>query len=152
MKVIAFDPFVSKEKMARQAVQKVGLETLLKTSDIVSLHCIYDKSTEKMLGRKHFKLMKPSAVFINTARGEITDERALLEALKKKWIAGAAVDTLSGETPDGSHLQDNPMVAYARNHENLIIVPHLGGATVEATEKTQVYIAELAAGWIKRHY
>lgn len=151
MAVIAYDPYVSAEKMARSGVKKVSAERLLKTSDVVSLHCVYNDKTEGMLGRRHFRMMKPAAVFINTARGEITDEAALLEALNKKWIAGAAVDTLSNEDPRGKHLIKNSLVEYARRCENLIIVPHLGGATAEATEKTQIYIAELAAKWLRRH-
>ena len=86
--------------------------------------------------------MRRGALFVNTARGEITDEAALLDALERGQLGGAAVDTLAGELPDGSHVRDNPLVAYARTHENLIVLPHLGGATREATERTQVYIAE----------
>lgn len=151
MHVIARDPFVSRETMARRGVEKVSLEKLLRISDIVSLHSVYNEETRGMLRRRHFRLMKPSAIFINTARGEITNEHALLEALRKKWIAGAALDTLSGETPEGSHLKRNALVQYAKRHENLIIVPHLGGATAEATERTMVYIARLARNWIMRH-
>lgn len=150
MKVIAYDPYIPAKKMARSGVKKFSPERLLKISDVVSLHCIYNDKTEGMLGRKHFRMMKPTAVFINTARGEITDEAALLEALRKKWISGAALDTLSGEDPRGKHLKNNPLVEYAKRRENLIIVPHLGGATAEATEKTMVYIAELARRWLQR--
>jgi D-3-phosphoglycerate dehydrogenase len=73
----------------------------------------------------------------------MTDEGALLDALRAGTIAGAAVDTLAGESPDGSHLRDNPMVEWSRTHENLVIVPHLGGTTFEAIERTQLYITDL---------
>lgn len=149
--VMAYDPYVSAKKMARRGVKKVSLPKLLKTSDVVSIHCVYNDKTENLLSRNHFQMMKPSTFLINTARGEITDEKALLEALQKKWIAGAAVDTLSNETPNGSHLKRNPLVRYAKAQENLIIVPHLGGATAEATEKTQIYIAELAHRWLLKN-
>ena len=89
--------------------------------------------------------MKPSAYFINSARGELVDEAALLEALKKKWIAGAALDVLADEDPRGSHIRNHPLVRYARTHQNLIIVPHLGGATFESMARTEEFIAEKIA-------
>lgn len=149
MKVLAFDPYVDSIEIKKHQARKVGLDYLLKNSDIVSLHSVYNESTRGFIKERHFELMKKNAVFINTARGEITDELALLKALKNNWIAGAALDTLAGEAPDGSHLIDNPLVNYAREHQNLIIVPHLGGATREATERTQKYISELVVKEIK---
>jgi D-3-phosphoglycerate dehydrogenase len=128
----------------------VPLDQLLRESDVVSLHCTFDDSTRGLLGEEQFRAMKPTAYFVNTARGEITDEAALLRALQKGWIAGAAVDTLAGEQPDGSHLRGNALVEYARTHENLVVLPHLGGATEEATKRTQVYIAEKLAAWASR--
>jgi D-3-phosphoglycerate dehydrogenase / 2-oxoglutarate reductase len=128
----------------------VTLDELLRESDVVSVHCTYDETTRGLLGEDEFRSMKPTAYFVNTARGEITDERALLKALEEGWIAGAAVDTLADEQPDGSHLRGNPLVEYARRHENLIVLPHLGGATQEATERTQTYIAEKLADWLRR--
>lgn len=150
MRVLAYDPFVAATEMKKLGAEKSSLNDLLKDSDIVSLHCIYSDSTFGMLKGDHFRKMKPEAVFINTARGEITDERALLQALQKKWIAGAAIDTLANESPDGAHLKNNPLVKYSIKNDNLIIVPHLGGSTDEATEKTQVYISELVVKELKK--
>jgi D-3-phosphoglycerate dehydrogenase len=133
-----------------RAEDGVSLDELLRESDIVSLHCTYDDSTHEMLRAEHFRAMKPSAYFLNTARGEITDERALLQALERGWIAGAGVDTLAGEEPDGAHLAGHPLIEYAQTHENLIVLPHLGGATQEATERTQLYIAEKLVEWLRR--
>jgi D-3-phosphoglycerate dehydrogenase / 2-oxoglutarate reductase len=127
-----------------------SLDELLRESDVVSVHCTFDESTRGLLGEEQFRSMKPTSYFVNTARGEITDERALLAALEQGWIAGAAVDTLAEEQPDGSHVRGNPLVEYARTHENLIVLPHLGGATEEATERTQLYIAEKLAEWLRR--
>jgi len=151
MRVIAYDPYVSASAMARGGARRAGLNALLRAADVVSVHCVYSDRTAGMLGARHFRLMKPTAVFINTARGEIADESALLAALKAKRIAGAAVDTLAGETPDGAHVKTHPLVDYARTHENMIIVPHLGGATREATEKSMLHIAELTVQWCRRH-
>jgi D-3-phosphoglycerate dehydrogenase / 2-oxoglutarate reductase len=133
MRVVFHDPY---------AEGGIELDELLGESDAVSLHCTYSAETEGLIGAAEFSAMRPGALFVNTARGEITDEAALLDALERGHLGGAAVDTLAGETPDGSHVRDNPLVAYARTHENLIVLPHLGGATREATERTQVYIAE----------
>lgn len=150
MKILAHDPFVGASEMGKNYTRKLGLSELLRKSDIVSLHSIYNDSTFGMIREKHFKLMKPTSVFINTARGEITNEKHLLKALKNKWIYGAALDTLSNESPDGSHLLKNPLVEYARKNDNLIIVPHLGGSTKEANERTQVYISKLVLKEIKK--
>ena len=152
LKIMAYDPFVTNKVMRHFGVTKVDLNRLLKMADIVSLHSVYSDDTRGMIQEKHFRIMKPTAVFINTARGEITNEKALLKALKNKWITGAALDTLAGEVPSGAHLRANPLVAYAKKSENLIIVPHLGGATKEATEKTQYYIAQLAIDYIRKKF
>ena len=82
--------------------------------------------------------MKPNAVLINTARGRIVDEAALLEALREGRISGAAVDVLASE-PDVD--RSDPMLEHARRHDNLLIVPHIGGKTFESMEKTEVFIA-----------
>lgn len=148
-KVIACDPNVGAEVMKRLKVKKTTMTELLKKADIISLHSVYSDATFGMLKEEHFRSMRPTAIFINTARGEITDEKALLKALRQNWIAGCGIDTLAGEMPDGSHLKGNPLVDYARKNNNLIILPHLGGSTKEATERTQVYISELVARELK---
>lgn len=150
MKVLAYDPFVDASEMKKEHAKKLSLKEILKKSDVVSLHSVYNDSTFGMIQEKHFRIMKPMAIFINTARGEIIDEKALLKALERKWIYGAALDTLSNESPDGSHLLKNPLVEYARENDNLIIVPHLGGSTKEANERTQIYISKLAYNEIKK--
>ena len=149
MHILAYDPYISNTTMKSFGVKKTTLEKIFKGSDIISLHCVYDDKTLGMIREGHFKSMKRTAFLINTARGEITDESALLKALKNKWLAGAAIDTLANEAPDGSHLINNPLIVYAKTHENLLILPHLGGATREATERTQIYISELVANEIK---
>lgn len=140
MRVVANDPRYD---------ASVPLDVLLADSDVVSVHCTFDETTRGLFGDAQFAAMKPSAYFINTARGEIADENALLRALERGRLAGAAIDTLEGERPDGAHLARNPLVDYARTHENLIVLPHLGGATVEATERTQLYIARKLADWVR---
>jgi D-3-phosphoglycerate dehydrogenase len=83
--------------------------------------------------------MKRGAWFINTSRGELVDEEALLEALQRGHIAGAALDVLGNETATG--MAEHSLVAYARRHPNLIITPHIGGGTVESMAKTEYLLA-----------
>jgi len=149
MHVLATDPYVGDDDMRTHGVEPASLEDILVRSDAVSLHCTWSDETAGLIGTDELALMQPHAVLVNTARGEITDETALLRALESGAIAGAAVDTLAGEAPDGSHLRGNPLVAYARTHENLIVLPHLGGATREATERTQRYICEKLVRWLE---
>lgn len=146
MPVIAADPHVSVVAMRRGGVQKVSMDNLFRRADIISNHVLLTDKTHNLVKRRHFRLMKPQAYYINTARGELNDEAALLEALKKKWIAGAALDVLASEDPRGGHVRSHPLVRYARSHKNLIIVPHLGGATFESMARTEDFIAEKVRG------
>lgn len=142
MTVMACDPFVSRRTMARLGAKKASLDEVLRKSDVVSLHALLTEKTEHLIRRRHFRRMKPTAYYINTARGEINDESALLEALQNKWIAGAALDVLANEDPRGRHVKTHPLVGYAQRHKNLIIVPHLGGATFESMARTEEFIAQ----------
>lgn len=103
--------------------KSVDLDTLLKTSDIVSLHLPLLDSTRNMIGREHFCKMKPSAILINTARGGIIDENELYEALEKKTIAGAGLDTFANEPLSPS----SPLLQL----DNLVATPHCGGNTAD---------------------
>lgn len=143
MKVISYDPHVSKSLMKRVGAQKVNLDELLKKSDIVSLHATLTDKNHNLLQEEHFQMMKPNAVLVNTARGELIEKGALEKALSNRWISRAAIDVMWDEQSDGGHLAGNPLVEYAKANKNLIIVPHLGGATFEAMEVTQEIIADL---------
>lgn len=151
MKVLASDPNVSAADIASGGAVKVSQEDLLKNADVVSLHVLHTPELNNMIGRNEFRMMKPTAYYINTARGELNDEAALLEALEEKWIAGAALDTLANEDPTGAFLKGHPLVAYAKDHPNLIIVPHLGGATFESMAKTEDFIAEKIVRMLGAH-
>ncbi len=143
MNVTACDPNVSKERMLKEGVKKVTIKTLLKTSDIVSLHVLLTDDTYDLLTSKHFRLMKKDAVFINTARAEIVERGAIYTALKNKWIRGAAIDVMHDENMDGSHLKRDPLYAYAKKNKNLLISSHLGGVSFEAMAATEDFIAGL---------
>jgi D-3-phosphoglycerate dehydrogenase / 2-oxoglutarate reductase len=111
----------------------------LPVADIVTLHVNLDPETVGFFGRAQFAAMKRGAWFINTSRGELVDEAALLEALQRGYIAGAALDVLGNETATG--MAEHPLVSYARLHPNLIITPHIGGGTVESMAKTEYVLA-----------
>lgn len=150
MKIIACDPNVSAEFIKSRGVVKVSMEDLFKKSDIVSLHVLLTDETEDLVKEKNLKSMKASAYLINTARAELIEKGALEKALKQKWIAGAAVDVMRDEKGDSSHLKKNTLLEYAKKNKNLIILPHIGGATHEAMRVTQDYIAELVLKHFKK--
>ena len=141
MRVLAHDPHVSRKAMEKLGTKKATMNQVFRKPDIVSIHVLLTDKTHNLITEKLFRLMKPTAYFINTARGEIIDEKALLDALRKKRIAGAALDVLSNEDPKGSHIKRNPLVEYSKRHDNLFIVPHLGGASFDAMARTEEFIA-----------
>ena len=143
MRVIGYDPHVSRGQFLRDRVENVSLEKLLKISDIVSLHASYTEKTRHFFTLKHFNKMKKSAFFINTARAEIIKPGALYSALSQKKISGAATDVLYEEHEDGRHLKKEPLLSWAKSHSNLIITPHIAGASEEAMKATEDYVANL---------
>ncbi len=104
------------------AVRAVSLDTLLATSDVVSLHCPSTPETVHLMNAERLRLMPPHAVLINTARGNIVDEHALVEALREEVIAGAGLDVYEFEPT---------VLPDLRDFENVVLLPHLGSATVE---------------------
>lgn len=115
-----------------------SLLDMLAASDIVSVHAKYDETTRHLLGPRQFAAMKPGAVLINTARGGIVDETALLAALDSGQVSAAGLDVLDGEPKiTGEH----PVVKYAQTHDNLLITPHIGGNTSESFAKTEMFLA-----------
>ncbi|MFL5733353.1 MAG: hydroxyacid dehydrogenase [Chloroflexia bacterium] len=139
MRVLTADPYVEPSSV-EEGVRLVALPELLAEADLVSLHVSYSGETHDMIGRREFEAMREGAWFVNTARGELVDESALLEALKSGRLAAAALDVLCEERSTG--MGQHPLVAYAREHDNLIITPHIGGCTQESMEKTEIFLAE----------
>ncbi|MFT3837821.1 MAG: NAD(P)-dependent oxidoreductase [Myxococcaceae bacterium] len=136
MRVIGFDP---RADFPADIERAASLEQLLTQSDLLSVHVSYSPATHHLLGAPQLAQLKPGAVLVNTARGGVVDEPALLEALKSGRLAGAALDVLSGEPGiDEKH----PVVRYAREHRNCLVVPHIGGNTFESLDKTETFIAQ----------
>jgi D-3-phosphoglycerate dehydrogenase / 2-oxoglutarate reductase len=123
-----------------QGVGSTTLEKLLSESEVISLHVNYTPENHGMINQQAFERMKPGALFINTARGELVDEAALLEALNSGILGGAALDVLCGEVTGWNMSTD--LIEYAKQHENLILTPHIGGCTVDSMGKTEVFMAE----------
>ncbi|MBD3307199.1 hydroxyacid dehydrogenase [candidate division KSB3 bacterium] len=125
MPVIAYDPYIPDDNILRYGATRCDtLEELLKTADIVSLHVPLTTETTGMISRAQLALMKPSAILVNISRGGVVDEPALIDALQRQVIAGAALDVFAQEPPE----QDNPLLQM----ENVLLTPHSGGLTLEA--------------------
>jgi len=115
VKVIAFDPYLEK---APEGVELTDLDTVLKESDFISIHCPLNDSTRHLIGEREFKKMERRPLLINTSRGPIIDEKALIQALKEGRISGVGLDVLEKEPPDSQ----NPLLKM----ENVILSPHIG--------------------------
>jgi phosphoglycerate dehydrogenase-like enzyme len=122
-RLLGFDRHVS--RIDDVAIEQVELDELLTRSDIVSLHLPLTAETRDLIGRKQLARMKPSAILINTARGPIVDQSALIEALDQNRLAGAGIDVFDTEPP----LQPKDPIFQA---VNTVLVPHVGFETVEA--------------------
>lgn len=123
----------------------VSFEEAFKQADIVSLHCPLTEQTQHLINAETLALMKPTAYLINTGRGPLVDEKALLEALENRQIAGAALDVLAKEPPE----LDDPLMLAAKRLPNLLITPHVAWASDSAvttlvnkvTENMETFVA-----------
>lgn len=143
MEVYGFDRDPAALAAAEAPVHPAGLEELLATSDIVSLHLPLNDETEGFLDAGRLGAMKPGALLVNTARGELVDEGALLGALRSGRLAGAALDVLRGDGVwEGAVPAGHPLVVYAQSHPNLILTPHVGGYGRESIAATRRFVTE----------
>jgi D-3-phosphoglycerate dehydrogenase len=147
MRHLGCDPYITQESVAPLGVKLVDLDTLLREADFVCVNCPLNEQTRRLIGARAFALMKPTAFFVNTARGPIVDEKALFEALAAGKIAGAAIDVFEQEpTP-----ADNPLLSL----DNLIVTPHHVCLTDECinTVAASVFSAcrDLANGRVPRN-
>jgi D-3-phosphoglycerate dehydrogenase len=126
MKLIAFDPYAKADQLAKLSITSVGLDELAAQSDFVVMAAKVTPESTGLFGAKQFAAMKPSAYFINTARAALVDYDALFQALSHKKIAGAGLDVYPTEPLPG----DSPF----RNLTNVVLSPHLAGATREVVE------------------
>ena len=141
MKVITFDPILSKLKADALGVELVSLDELLERSDIISVHAPKSEKTRDMIRTEQFKRMKPTCRLVNCARGGIVNEADLAEALRAKTIAGAALDVYTREP-----FTDNPFV----DLDNIVMTPHLAASTDEAQVTVAVDVAKQMVDYIEK--
>jgi D-3-phosphoglycerate dehydrogenase len=127
--VIACDPYVSELEMSALGVEPVSFGELLERSDYLSIHAPHNAETDHSIDAAAFARMKPSAIVINTARGPIIDEAALIDALRNGVIAGAGLDVLEQEPP----APDNPLLRM----ENVVVTPHVASASTRMRPETR---------------
>ena len=148
LKVIAADPIVTAEQMARLGARKVELDELLAQSDYVSLHCPLTEKTRHLIGEAQLRRMKKTAVLVNTSRGGVIDEAALVRALREGRIAGAGLDVMEVEPIRADH----PLLAL----DNVVLTPHSAGHTNRLYQDFYRYSVEtlidLAQGRWPRSY
>jgi D-3-phosphoglycerate dehydrogenase len=140
MKVLAYDPFLSKEKALEMGVEKTEeLEDLLPKADFITLHVPLTDVTKNILNRENLKKTKKGVRIINCARGGLVDEIALADFLKSGHVAGAAFDVFKEEPANSNPLFNLP---------NVVCTPHLGAATIEAQENVALQIAEQMSNYL----
>jgi len=131
VKVTAFDPYIQKPE---EGVELTDFDTVLKKSDFISIHCPLNESTRHLMGERAFKKMEKKPILINTSRGPIVDEKALIQALVEGRVSGAGLDVLEKEPPDPQNL--------LLKMENVILSPHVGFYSVESISELKRRTAE----------
>jgi D-3-phosphoglycerate dehydrogenase len=140
MSVLVHDPFVDNKVLQQAQVSPSKLDILLGQSDIVSVHARLTPENAGMMSEKQFRMMKPSAQFINTARGGLVDHQALYRALKEGWIAGAALDIYDTEPIDIHH----PLLKLG----NVTCTPHIAGSSQETATRSADLLAQKVANFV----
>jgi len=138
MDVCAYDAYIPMDVIEEKGVKFLEFRALLKECDVISIHVPYTKETAGMFSHRAFDIMKEGAYLINVSRGGVVDESALLNALKKKKLAGAAIDVF--EVESGIH----PIFKF----ENVVVTPHIGASTIDAQRKVGIEIAEAVIGYL----
>lgn len=148
LRVLGYDPYLDKSIAEAAGITLVTLPELLKESDYISLHTPLNSETRHIIGENELKQMKPTAYLINTARGSVIDEPALIKALQEKWIAGAGLDVFEKEPVD----PDNPLLKM----DNVIVTPHSASYCDVAFDRLYTCVGAEAArvlsgNWPKNH-
>jgi len=144
LNILAYDPFVGAEVMAAESVRLADVDTILAESDFVFLHCPLTADTYHLIGERELRRMKPTAILINTARGPVVDEPALVRALTEGWIAAAGLDVLEQEPPD----PNNPLFKL----ENVVITPHIAGQSDEDLDRSWRLATDSALAMARGHW
>ncbi len=137
LRVLGYDPYIDKSLVKEYGITLVSLPELLRESDFISVHTPLTEETHHLIGEKEFKQMKPTAYYISTARGPITDEAALIKALQEKWIAGAGLDVFEKEPVE----PDNPLLKM----DNVVVTPHNAAYSDAALKRARTSVGQEAA-------
>jgi phosphoglycerate dehydrogenase-like enzyme len=140
MKVIAWSENLTDERAKERGAERAAKDELFKRSDVVSIHSVLSPRTRGLVGAREFALMKPTALLINTSRGPIIDEAALLAALRAKRIAGFGGDTFDVEPLPGDH----PL----RSEPRALLTPHLGYVTEETYRGFYAGMVQAIEAWL----
>jgi D-3-phosphoglycerate dehydrogenase len=127
--VIAYDPYVSREAMEKLGARTSNLDELLEASDVISIHVPLSKETRQLIGRKELAKLKDSVILVNTSRGSVMDQEALIESLRKGRIGAAGLDVLAREPPSAA----DPILGF----ENVIVTPHIGWYSEQSSARLQ---------------
>jgi len=133
MPVIAYDPYLPKAAASAVGIRLVDKDALFRDADVLSIHAALTPETRGLVSASELAMMRPNAILVNCARGEIVDERALAEALRARKISGAAIDVFATEPPSGSPLLEAP---------NVVFTPHLGASTAEGQSRAGAIVAD----------
>ena len=133
MPVIAYDPYLPKAAASAVGIRLVDKDALFRDADVLSIHAALTPETRGLVSASELAMMRPNAILVNCARGEIGDERALAEALRARKISGAAIDVFATEPPSGSPLLEAP---------NVVFTPHLGASTAEGQSRAGAIVAD----------
>ncbi len=144
LEIIGYDPYVDKALTTEAGITLVSLDDLLQRSDYVSVHTALNAETRHLIGKKEFALMKPSAYLINTSRGAVVDEPAMIQALQDGRIAGAGLDVFEKEPVD----PDNPLLRM----DNVICLPHSASYSDSAFSRLRRSVAQEAVRVLNGHW
>lgn len=143
MTLLGYDPFASAERCKEADIEPVELDELMARADFVSLHARLTAENRHLIDARRLALMKPTAYLINTSRAGLIDEAALVEALRAKKIAGAALDVYEHEPPQ----PDDPLLAL----DNVTLTPHMAGGSNDAFFNTPILLRKRMEAWIDQH-
>ncbi len=145
MKVSSHDPY--RPVTPAYVLEVDTLPDFLSQIDVLSIHVPLNDETTGLIGADELASLRKGSVLINTSRGEVVDEAALVQSLESGHLAGAAVDVIQNEVEPKK--RNDSLLAYARTHDNLIVTPHVGGATFEAVTKTDLHVIGRLTAWLE---
>lgn len=141
MRVVGYDKYRPADELREMGVEPVSLDEVLRESDYVTLHTPLNAETRGMIGEGELAMLKPTAILVNTSRGPVIDQAALIDVMRSRRIAAAALDVFENEPLDPHH--------ELRHMDNVIVTPHMAGYSVEASADLRADMCNTVAEWIR---